>query len=379
MDRGICNINGVIGQMIGENGKVITPFVTYLDVVSQCERQKNITHLDVYITTPGGLMEEGEDIVQYLESLKTKGITVHTHAKKEVCSFGADILLCGQERFIDENARLMIHNPWVSLKEGDASIIEAYAKELRKLESESIQKYADKTGADANVLKTLMKKDTFLTPQQAVDLGFATQISKNVQLEAVAFSRKFNTNLNNEKMSKETLTKAEAETMLDKMFDSIKQLFAPKQVKVIQDAAGVEITFPDLDPEDIPAIGDKAVVENIAANQEHVMPSGETYVFEAGVLTAIKAKEEDPKEESPELVQALEEVAQLKKQLKQIEQEKADLQTTVDKSKTVIDSIKEDIIQVKKSIKSGFEFEDPEGPNYNKKPKTRQLFKSEEK
>lgn len=373
MSKGICNINGIIGQMIGDDGKVMTPYVTFLDVAAQVERQKGITHLDVFITTPGGLIEEGDDIVQYFESLKAKGITVHTHAQGAVFSFGVDIFLAGEERFIEEGARLMIHNPWVTLTEGDASTVEAYAKELRKLEDKSNAGYAEKTGVSIEVLKTLMKKDTYLTPQQAVEFGFATQISKKVQLKAVAFSRKFN--LNQNEMSKETLTKDEAESMLDRMFNKMKQFFAPKQLKTVQDANGTEIVFTDLEPDDTPSVGDVATINDTAAQGEHVMPNGETYVFEDGKLTEIKAKEEDDNEQ---LAEALEEVAQLKKQLKQIRKENGTLKETVTSSQEMMKEFEANMKQLKKSIASGFDFDDPESPKGRERSggaKTRRLYK----
>lgn len=379
MNKGICNINGVIGELTGNDGKSITPFVTFLDVASQVERQKDITHLDVYITTPGGLMEEGEDIVRYFESLKAKGITVHTHAEDEVCSFGVDIFLSGEQRFIDSNAKLMIHNPWVTLTEGDASVIETYAKELRRLEDQSVKGYSEKTGTSIEVLKTLMKKDTFLTPEQAVQFGFATEISNKVQLKAVAFSKLF-INQKSEEMAKEPLTKKEAETLLDKFANSLKQLFSPKQVKTVQDATGVEIVFTELEPEDTPEVTDVATVDNVPADGDYVMPSGETYRFEAGALAEIIAAKEDVEEAQEELQEQLEEaqeeVAQLKKQLKQLRQENRTLKATVSSNEEKMKGIYAEFKQLKKSISSDYDFEEEERrDDRRKKGKTRQLFK----
>lgn len=387
--NGTCNINGFIGKMLGEDGKPMTPFVTFLDVAAQVERQKGITHLDVYITTPGGLCEEGDDIVNYFEVLKSKGVTIHTHAQKMVYSFGADILLAGQQRFIDEDCKLMIHNPWVTLTEGDADKVDAYAKELRKLENKSLDNYSSKTGTSKEALKTLMKKDTFLTPQQAVEFGFATSISPKVQLKAVAFSKKFNPNPN--EMSKDALSKKDAETLLEKLERNIKQILKPKKLKMVMDSTGdTEITFTDLEPDDVPGVDDVATIDGSPAEGEFVMPSGETYVFAGGILTEIKPKEDGGDGgDTPEEMQALQdEVIQLKKAakkdaetIKALKKSAAEKDETISEHAKMLKSIQKDMKQLKKSISSDFEADEEEGnegkngKGGNGKPKSRQLFK----
>lgn len=388
--NGTCNINGFIGKMLDESGKPMTPFVTFLDVAAQVEHQKGITHLDVFITTPGGLIEDGDEIVEYFETLKAKGITLNTHAVSMVYSFGADIFLAGQQRFIDEDCKFMIHNPWVTLTEGDADTVDAYAKELRKLENKSLDSYSSKTGTSKEALKTLMKKDTYLTPEQAVQFGFATEISKKVQLNAVAFSRKFNPKTN--EMSKDALSKKDAETLLDKWANKLKQMLNPKQMKMVLDSTGdVEITFTDLAEDDVPGVDDVATIDGSPAEGEFVMPSGETYVFAGGILTEIKPKEDggDGGEGTPEEMQALQdEVKQLKKAakkdaetIKALKKSAAEKDETITEHAKMLKSIQKDMKQLKKSISSDFEAEEEEG-NEGKngksgsgKTKSRQLFK----
>jgi hypothetical protein len=305
-----------------------------------------------------------------------------------VCSFGADIFLAGQQRFIDEDCKFMIHNPWVTLTEGDADTVDAYAKELRKLENKSLDSYSSKTGTSKEALKTLMKKDTYLTPEQAVQFGFATEISKKVQLNAVAFSRKFNPNPN--EMSKDALSKKDAETLLDKWANKLKQMLNPKQMKMVLDATGDnEITFTDLAEDDVPGVDDVATIDGSPAEGEFVMPSGETYVFAAGVLTEIKPKEEGGDPPAPEEMQALQdEVKQLKKAakkdaetIKALKKSVSEKDETITEHSKMLKTIQKDMKQLKKSISSDFEAEEEEGnegkngKGGNGKPKSRQLFK----
>ena len=85
--------NIYIQGVIGEN-------TTLIDVIRQTESQKEADVYNVYITSPGGLIEEGFDIYNYLVNL---GKPVTTYARGNCDSIATVIFQAGAKRYIDEN------------------------------------------------------------------------------------------------------------------------------------------------------------------------------------------------------------------------------------------------------------------------------------
>ncbi|MFL9845129.1 hypothetical protein [Flavobacterium rhizosphaerae] len=57
--------------------------------------------------------------------------------------------------------------------------------------------------------------------------------------------------------------------------------------KIVQDATGDEINFPDVNDSDAATIGDTALINDKPATGEYVMPDGRTFIFRDGKLSKI--------------------------------------------------------------------------------------------
>lgn len=350
----IINITGVIGEIPDENGNIITPNTTFLDLVQQIESKKDALIFDVIIKSPGGYEEEGTEMYNYLMSLRAKGITVNTYADTLCASIGTKVFASGEKRLLIGSPDFMIHNPFGSPTEGDADYIEAYYKDLRKCENDLIAFYSEVTGTSKEAIKPLMKKETFLTNAQAINLGFATGEYQKTELKAIAYFKK--NNLKPSNMSKDALTKDEANNLLEGLLEKIKNFVNPKikiKAKLVQDANGAEIDFTDLEQDDTPSIGDNATIDGVTAEGEILMPSGETYVFVAGELTEIKtAESEDEPSEEMEALQ--EQVVNLEKELSTEKESVKNLTKENTKIKNLVTDMQSEIKAVKKSIGSNF-------------------------
>ena len=314
----IINIFGLIGEIPNEAGEIITPNTTFLDVVNKVEAVKDFTTLRVIINSVGGYVEEGDDIYDYLVALKKKGVTVDTVAKSQCASIATKIIMAGDSRIIDTDCVFMIHNPFAN-PEGDADTLEAFAKSLRRTENDLIQFYAGATGTSESAIKPLMRKETFLTPEQALSLGFATEILLEVvDFKAVACLKDFNTNIK----TKKEMSKKDDKTQYDNFFVKAEKLFdkllsvRKTKNKMVFDAEEHELDFYELADDDNVTKGAKAKVDGKEADGEYKMPSGETYVFKAGVLDEIKAAESDEDEDEGTVEELNAEVKTLKEQLK---------------------------------------------------------------
>ena len=284
---GIVNIRGTIGDL-SEITKKQTQFITLLDVVKQIESNKEALSFNVYIDSIGGFVEEGYRIFNYL---KTLGKPVNTFIDGKCFSIATVIFLAGERRIIDTKSQFMIHAPLDDVT-GNANELESVAQELREVESEMVGFYHKHTGISKAALSSLIESETFLTPEEAVSLGFATEIETTIKtiplstnIKAVAFSNKLN-----KKQMNDTLTKEETQGLFNKIgaqIDKILKRTKPLNI-VLQDTNGVEINFPDVEEGQTPGVDSVGSIDGSPAEGSYVMDQlGATLVFIGGIVTEI--------------------------------------------------------------------------------------------
>lgn len=347
--------------------------VTLSDVRNQYEAQKDAENIKLHIHSPGGYVTEGFAIHDYIRSL---GKPVTTIIEGMCYSIATVIALAGDTRQMTSNSDFMIHNPWGGAW-GESSEIQKYADDLKKLEQKVADFYAEKTKITAEEALELMKAETFMTPEQSLEKGFITEIA--TVMKAVA---KYKPNTN--KMSKKKNSQDETKGKLAKMLEKIGNFIdGSPEMKMVTDANGVEIDFTELEEDDTPAVGDVATIDGAAAEGEHVMPNGETFVFTAGALTEIKPDESVDDTADMEALQA--ENAQLKKDLKAEKKAFKTLQAANKKSEAdsakameLIKEMKTEIKAIKKSVSSDFEVEEKDRKDPKNSKKTREVFKKKE-
>jgi len=258
--------------------------VTLLDVIKQVKAQSSATEFVVKIDSIGGFVDTGMDIYNYLRNLK-KPITTITSKAYSIASV---IYMAGDVRIIPEGAEnaVMIHLPWMEVV-GDSATIDFHNSDLKNVENDLIKFYSKNLDIDTDTIHSLLKNDTYLSANEALEIGIATQLQKP-QLAVAKLH-------NNENKEDQTLM-----NKLNKKIDQIMNLLSGKikaELK-LQDATGVEIVFPELADGDSPEVDDKATVDGADANGEFLLPDGQTMVFETGSLKEIKPVEDAPAEES---------------------------------------------------------------------------------
>lgn len=348
-------------------------FINLTNVKEQYDNQKEAEEIVVHIHSEGGVVTEGFAIHDYLRSLK-KPIT--TIIDGTCASIATVVLLAGDKRIGTENSKPFIHNPWGMIG-GDKEEMRKYADELETIEEDIATFYAAKTNLSKDEALDFMKNETSFTTEQCLSNGFLTEI--NSVMRAVALLKtKMDT-----KMPKENLSKEEVKGMFDGLYEKIKNLGKKKEIqnKSVTDATGAEIIFPDVGDDAQEAVGDSATIDGSAAEGEILMPSGESYVFEAGVLTEIKPAE-DPEEDDVEALKA--KITDLESQLEASQNlvsgkdgEIADLKTADTSMKAEVGVIKSSLQEMEKNIGSGYKFSKKDKPE-KKAVKTRQVFKTVE-
>ncbi len=342
-------------------------YVNLKSVKNQIDAIKEFDEVIVHIHSDGGVVSEGFAIHDYLRSL---GKPITTQIEGNCFSIATVIALAGDKRTMTSNAEFLIHNPW-GWAGGEKEDIQKYADELEKLEDKIADFYASKTNLSKQEALDFMKVETTFTPEQALEKGFITEIAK--VMSAVALYRP--KNKKNTKMSKEVLTKKEADKKFKSLGDALNGILNIVKSKekavnlIVQDANGVEIDFTELETDATPKVGDKATIDGEPATGEYVMPNGETYVFEDGALSEIK--EADEEEEN-------EEVEALKQENEQLKAENKKIKKDLKKASKQIKNFASDFKELKKNVSSSFSY-DPkiDGKKDGKKGKnnSRNLFK----
>lgn len=173
----MIKIHGTIGSYEDSAGTLVRG-VELIDIISQFETKKTGVPQEILveINSPGGLVDVGYAISEYLNSLKRAGHTITTKINGLCASIATVPFLVGNKRQIVSGSRFLIHNPYLTNISGNSDELSAAADMVRESEKELANFYHDAIGLSKETLRMLMSEDKPITDQQAVDLKFATEI-----------------------------------------------------------------------------------------------------------------------------------------------------------------------------------------------------------
>lgn len=140
---------------------------------------ENVSNIHVYINSYGGEVGEGLAIFNALKRHKAK---VTTHCDGFACSIASVVFMAGDERIMNQASLLMIHNAWAYM-EGNAEQLRKQADDLDTITQASIEAYKSRCSISEDEIKALMNAETWLSPEKAVEYGFATAIEADGEAE----------------------------------------------------------------------------------------------------------------------------------------------------------------------------------------------------
>lgn len=277
--------------------------------------------LDVHIHSNGGDVNEGFAIH---DALVNSNLAINTIVDGNCFSIATVIFLAGSKRSISKNAELMIHNPW-GFAGGTADDIEKYADTVRDAENKILDFYVSKTGADRDSLKAMMDEETFIKPDQAVELKFATDILEPVMAKAKAILNLKEINQN--QMSKSILDEiksgfADIKALFTSMGSSIKNA-------VVKTESGDELEI-DMAGETV-AVGDMVTKGGENFTGDATLEDGTVITCEDGKVTAVTTPSADDNKD--------ETVEDLKAQLTAKDEEIATLTASITDIKSEMENI----------------------------------------
>jgi ATP-dependent Clp endopeptidase proteolytic subunit ClpP len=139
--------------------------------------------INVSINSPGGSVFDGLAIYNALRAKAAAGVKVKTSVLGVAASIASVIMLAGDEREMPSNAMVMTHNPW-TIAMGDADELRETAGVLDQIGASLQGVYIARTGKTEDDVKAFMAKDTWMSAEEAKDMGFVTAITEEVAVSA---------------------------------------------------------------------------------------------------------------------------------------------------------------------------------------------------
>jgi|TARA_R100000482_G_scaffold122207_3_gene69390 ATP-dependent Clp endopeptidase proteolytic subunit ClpP len=201
------------------------------------EEVKNVSDNDITlrINSVGGSVFDGLAIYNALRShrgyvtIKIEGLAA---------SISTVIAMAGDNIEMSENGFFMIHNPF-GQSAGEAGDMRKTADLLDKIKDEIIEIYQRKTDLSYDELSDMMDKETWLSSQEAIELGFVNNITEPMKIAATFDLSKF-TNVN----EKEVNDKLSLTNNKTKMTEELKTWFNSVKEEILNAVKGEEVSSP---------------------------------------------------------------------------------------------------------------------------------------
>lgn len=140
--------------------------------------------INVYINSYGGEVAEGLAIYNALRRHKAR---VRTYCDGFACSAASVVFMAGDERIMSNASLLMIHNAW-TYTVGDQNQLRKDADDLETITQASVNAYLNHVNISEDKLKALMDAQTWLSPADALEMGFATSVVALAEKKAASQS-----------------------------------------------------------------------------------------------------------------------------------------------------------------------------------------------
>lgn len=284
------------------------------------------------INSHGGDAEEGFAIYYELRRYaKENNAKIKTFAESRLGSIATIIFLAGDQRELTTDLQPFVHKAFFDTED---EISDSQKESLNVLNRRLAKHYSEHTDLTFDEALELMENDTFIPTETALEMRFATSIESVLRPVALQrFNNKLDIEMNKNKKTGGALAKAIA---------FLSSLGNSPVNKLVMTADETEVDFYELEEDEVIEVGANARIDGEDASGSYVMKSGETYVFEAGVLTEIiEAADETISEDAVALQAEIDTLtAQLEEVTKKASKEIETLRAENSKKETIINNYK---------------------------------------
>jgi ATP-dependent protease ClpP protease subunit len=147
---------------------------------------KSVKRLDIHINSPGGSVSEASAIYSRLaDHPSTKNVYVDGLA----ASAATIVAMVGHKIFMRSHALMMVHLP-MTIAAGNSDDLRSIAAALDTNTEAMLNLYTKRTGGEREDIRSLMKAETWMSAQDAVDKGFADEVRGVVKAAAIVGNKK---------------------------------------------------------------------------------------------------------------------------------------------------------------------------------------------
>ena len=141
----------------------------------------SVKRINLHINSPGGSLFDASAIYSRLADHPSNK---HVYIDGLAASAASIVAMVGHKIYIRANAQMMIHAPG-GVAIGTAEDMRRMASALDSINESMINVYAKRTGQTRDALRTMLAAETWLSPEAAVEKGFADEVRGVVKAAAM--------------------------------------------------------------------------------------------------------------------------------------------------------------------------------------------------
>lgn len=145
------------------------------------ELPQSVKRLDIHINSPGGSLFDASAIYSRLADHPSQK---HVYIDGLAASAATIVAMVGHKIFIRANANMMIHLP-SGLAIGNAHDMRKVATALDTITESMVNVYNKRTGQERDQIRSWLDAETWMSPEQAVERGFADEVRGVVKAAAM--------------------------------------------------------------------------------------------------------------------------------------------------------------------------------------------------
>ena len=173
-DRVILHIDGIVsGSYYDDNFTESSRFISELNRITA-------KRIELHINSPGGDVFAGfaiyNALVAWTKATPDRSLSVIIDGL--AASIASVIAMAGDSIAMPAASVIMIHNPW-SCTIGDAAEHQKSAEFLETLAGQICRVYSARTGLSEKFVSKLMSNETYMSADDALKNGFATELIEN--------------------------------------------------------------------------------------------------------------------------------------------------------------------------------------------------------
>ena len=130
--------------------------------------------ITIFVASAGGSVRSGLAIY---DAMRLASCPIRTVCLELAASMGAIVFMGGDERRMAPHAELMIHDPLIPQGAGGSALaLQETSRRLMQTRKALTQILSERSGLSSKHVQALTAKDTYLSAERAVELGFAHSI-----------------------------------------------------------------------------------------------------------------------------------------------------------------------------------------------------------